>query len=84
MKRKTTPPSNGALKSVENRVKPLGVKGALDSEGLLTMSLISQSRGMKRADKQREHQFYHAAGKDGFVINTLPALSLCSHTPAPT
>lgn len=41
------------------------MKGALDSEGLLTRSLASQSRGMKRADRQREHQFYHAAGKDG-------------------
>lgn len=60
------------------------MKGPLDSEGLLTRSLASQSRGMKRADKQREHQFYHAAGKDGFVTNRLPALSLCPHTPAPT
>lgn len=41
------------------------MKGALDSEGLLTRSLASQRRGMKRAHKQREHQFYHAAGKDG-------------------
>lgn len=32
------------------------MKGAMDSEGLLTMRLASQSRGMKRADKQREHQ----------------------------
>lgn len=59
------------------------MKGALDSEGLLTTNLASQSRGMKRADKQRERQFHHMAGKDGFVINRLPALSLCPNTPAP-
>lgn len=37
----------------KNMWGPLGVKG---SEGLLTTRLASQSRGMKRADKQREHQ----------------------------